>query len=85
MENTYCLNMGSRFNYKYPHRSLQLSVAPVTEDLTPSSTYAGTKQIWIHIFSQNPHILKIWINIKQCLKGISKGSMAALCRLSLSP
>ena len=57
--------MGSRFNYKHPHGSSQPSVAPVTEDLTPSFTYAGTKQIWIHIFSQNPHILKIWKNIKQ--------------------
>lgn len=85
MKNTYCLYMGSRFNYKYPHSRSQSSVAPVTEDLTPSSTYTGTKQIRIHIFSQIPHILKIWINIKQCLKGISKGSMAALCWLSLGP
>lgn len=59
VENTYCLDMGSTFNYKHPHGSWQPSVARVIEDLTPSSTYEGTKQILIHIFSQNPHTLNI--------------------------
>lgn len=35
-EHSGCSSMGPRFNSQHPHGSLQLSITPVSEDLTPS-------------------------------------------------